>query len=285
MVNNIGFHIAHTNKRMEDNILEFWRTNPTLKGVKVFQIFVAEPSGYHMYFRTEEERKTFKRFVKNKGLTIYVHGRYLDAPWNTDNKSLFTYIRKELERCIEIGACGFIIHLYTATWNQVLNGLKKINPPKGIKIFLENSAMKPRSTLTYSQASELMTLYKKVSPKYDIGICIDTAHLWTTGVDVGNPKIMKKMLEGLPKKDILIHLNDSSTDLGSGVDRHATLGQGKIWGIGKSTESLKILLQKKYDTILERDHDVSDDYMFINRIIRGGIHIPSYIKKMNSVYE
>jgi hypothetical protein len=58
-------------------------------------------------------------------------------------------------------------------------------------------------------------------------------------------------------KNLMVHLNDSKTDFGSKMDRHAVLGFGTVWDYHKpeSFESLITLRNyckdKSYDIILE----------------------------------
>jgi deoxyribonuclease-4 len=66
-----------------------------------------------------------------------------------------------------------------------------------------------------------------------LAVCLDTAHLFEAGFDVREPKgwrAVTKRLDDLVGLDqvVALHLNDSKTDLGSRVDRHAGIGQGKI---------------------------------------------------------
>ena len=64
-----------------------------------------------------------------------------------------------------------------------------------------------------------------------IGICLDTCHIFQAGYDINNKTVIKKLHEILnPVKDKirLIHLNDSTNELGKHVDRHAQIGTGYI---------------------------------------------------------
>src|SRR5262249_29951478 len=66
-----------------------------------------------------------------------------------------------------------------------------------------------------------------------IGVCIDTCHLLAAGYPISTPKDYEATIEQFDKIVGLklvkaIHLNDSKKDLGSRVDRHEHIGQGKI---------------------------------------------------------
>lgn len=70
-----------------------------------------------------------------------------------------------------------------------------------------------------------------------IGFCLDTAHLWGAGYDVGDPAEVDRVLAEFDRllgldRLAMIHLNDSSSELGSRSDRHAHLGDGRIGPVG-----------------------------------------------------
>lgn len=66
-----------------------------------------------------------------------------------------------------------------------------------------------------------------------LGICLDTAHLWAAGVDIGDPEGVDALVDevearlGLARL-VMVHLNDSKAALGSHADRHQHLGAGMI---------------------------------------------------------
>jgi deoxyribonuclease IV len=70
-----------------------------------------------------------------------------------------------------------------------------------------------------------------------LGVCIDTQHLWASGVDYSSVALADAVLDevrariGLERLGCL-HLNDSKVDLGSNRDRHENLGDGTIGASG-----------------------------------------------------
>jgi len=77
------------------------------------------------------------------------------------------------------------------------------------------------------------TIINKIKDKSRIGICFDTAHSFAAGYDFTTKKKYNEMLDhfddviGL-KYLFAFHLNDTEKELGSRVDRHTHIGQGKI---------------------------------------------------------
>lgn len=70
-----------------------------------------------------------------------------------------------------------------------------------------------------------------------IGFCLDTAHLWGAGYDIGDPEQVDRVLAEFDRllgldRLAMIHFNDTSSELGSRHDRHAHLGEGRIGPVG-----------------------------------------------------
>lgn len=73
----------------------------------------------------------------------------------------------------------------------------------------------------------------KIREKKRVGVCLDTAHLFGAGYDLRSPVAYARTFKEFEKVVGLkylkaLHLNDSKADLGSRVDRHHSLGQGKL---------------------------------------------------------
>ncbi len=70
-------------------------------------------------------------------------------------------------------------------------------------------------------------------PSERLAFCLDAAHAWGAGIDVGRPAALDAFLAdfddriGLDRL-VMVHLNDSRSELGSRVDRHEHLGAGRI---------------------------------------------------------
>ena len=64
-------------------------------------------------------------------------------------------------------------------------------------------------------------------------VCLDTAHLFAAGYDIGSETSARKTLREFDRVIGLdrlagVHLNDSKTARGSRVDRHEHIGKGRI---------------------------------------------------------
>jgi deoxyribonuclease-4 len=66
-----------------------------------------------------------------------------------------------------------------------------------------------------------------------LGLCIDTQHLWASGVDYSSVAGTKKLIKEIDDRIGIgrlrcLHLNDSKIELGGNRDRHANIGEGTI---------------------------------------------------------
>lgn len=87
---------------------------------------------------------------------------------------------------------------------------------------------------------ELLTIADRLGLPPQLGFCLDSCHLWVSGVDVTDPAAVDALLARLDERAGIerlraLHVNDAAAPLGSNLDRHANLGEGVI---GKGLETL-----------------------------------------------
>ncbi len=75
-----------------------------------------------------------------------------------------------------------------------------------------------------------------------LGVCLDTQHLFASGVSYATPEEADSVLDALERsvgveRVVCLHLNDSKVPLGANRDRHENLGEGAI-----GAEALSLLL-------------------------------------------
>jgi len=79
----------------------------------------------------------------------------------------------------------------------------------------------------------LAEIIEHVQHRERVGVCIDTAHAFAAGYDITTEHGYHDMMQRFDELVGLLflkamHLNDSKKDLGTRVDRHESLGDGKI---------------------------------------------------------
>ena len=66
-----------------------------------------------------------------------------------------------------------------------------------------------------------------------VGFCLDAAHAWGAGYDLSKPAATDELLGAFDREIgirrlVMVHLNDSKSELGSHTDRHEHIGAGQI---------------------------------------------------------
>jgi deoxyribonuclease-4 len=102
---------------------------------------------------------------------------------------------------------------------------------EGTWLLLENSAG-AGGTIGRS-IEELVTIVDRLGHHPHLGVCLDSCHLWVSGVDVGDSDALQAVLDELDEGVGLerlraLHINDAAAPLGSNRDRHANIGEGLI---------------------------------------------------------
>jgi deoxyribonuclease-4 len=119
-----------------------------------------------------------------------------------------------------------VTHIVAEAIRQSARGLKMGN----MRILLENTAGMGKAI--GSKFEELAAIIKGAG-EVDLGVCIDTAHLFEAGYPIHTPEGLEQTLARLElsvglDRVFVIHVNDSKTPFGSRVDRHEHIGKGKI---------------------------------------------------------
>ena len=112
-----------------------------------------------------------------------------------------------------------------------LNEVFAITKNSPVRIALENTA--GQGSCLGHRVEHLGEIFQRVKNQRRLGICLDTAHFFEAGFDLRTRKgwddAIGQVEHHIGLDQILaFHINDSKTDLGSRVDRHAGIGQGKI---------------------------------------------------------
>jgi deoxyribonuclease IV len=260
-------------------------------GGNFLQIFITNPRGIRMKKKTEEELKEINNLLEKNNMKIVIHSPYVlnfAKPFDKNSWWITTLIR-ELKITSKFNSYGSILHLGKEKYSKEFEyiDLKQSeaydNMYKSIKYVLENSPEKSRIILETSsgQGSELgykledfaKKLYNRFSKKYKkrLGICLDTCHMFAAGYDLSTKEIiinLFKKIDNLFGIDNiwLIHLNDSQKGLGSKVDRHASLGEGKI-GKKPLKNIIKVAYKLKIPIILETPENHEEEIQYIKKII------------------
>ena len=159
----------------------------------------------------------------------------------------------ELERADQLGIPYVVVHPGSFVSSSETEGLAKIAkalneihaqaPHLKAQALLETTA--GQGTNLGHRFEHLATILEQLDTPENVGICLDTCHLFAAGYALAPKKDFNatmrdfNQLVGIDKLKA-IHLNDSKKPQGSRVDRHEHIGQGYI-----GEEAFQILLQDR----------------------------------------
>jgi deoxyribonuclease-4 len=106
-----------------------------------------------------------------------------------------------------------------------------LDKTRGVTAVIENTA--GQGTNMGFRFEQLASIINDVDDKKRVGVCLDTCHTFTAGYDLRTKKTFKATMDEFDsvvgfKYLCAMHLNDSKPDLGARVDRHQSIGKGKL---------------------------------------------------------
>jgi deoxyribonuclease-4 len=208
------------------------------------QLFTQSPRAWRP---TNHDPATFEKFRERRSETgmggVLCHALYLcnlAAPNDDVYEKSVAALSNTMEVATAIGADGVVFHVGSHLGSGFEHGLERVLPAmervlelatEETWLLMENSAG-AGGTIGRS-VSELATIFERLDRHPRLGICLDSCHLYVSGVDVTDAKALEACLEevdagiGLDRLRAL-HVNDSATPLGSNRDRHANIGEGLL---------------------------------------------------------
>jgi len=220
-------------------------------GCNTMQIFSRNPRQLRKATLGEEDIEIFKKKVKQAKINpVVVHIPYTLNLASVRQPFYKITIREFIIDLIEVdklGADYLVTHMGSYKGGTEEGGLLRIANALN-KIIKETSKVKTKILLENTSGSGRWLGYKFSHHKFIIdrlnnpervGICLDTAHSWAAGYDIKNLKGLNSLLNeieeeiGIDKLKV-VHLNDTQEELGSLIDRHFAIGQGKIGRLGFS---------------------------------------------------
>jgi deoxyribonuclease IV len=213
-------------------------------GADAVQLFAQSPRMWRFPVHAEEDLARFRERREEAGIdTVLVHSLYLCNLAAPDpaiySKSVQT-MRSTMEAACALGADGVVFHVGSHLGSGFEAGLAKAVPAlrqvvdlcsDTTWLLIENSAG-AGGTIGRS-LEEIAALVDALDRHPRLGVCLDTCHLYVSGVDVTDRAVLDSMLaelDGSVGLDRLraLHVNDSTAALGSNRDRHANVLEGEL---------------------------------------------------------
>lgn len=221
-------------------------TNAQAIGAKAFALFTKNQRQWVAKPLDTETIDKFKANLESSGILpkhVLPHDSYLinlGHPEDEKRQKSMDAFLDEVQRCELLGLDRLNFHpgshLKKISEDECLDRIAEamnitLDKTKGVSLVLENTAGQG-SNLGW-RFEHLAHIIDKVEDKNRVGICIDTCHMFTAGYDIRTKEAYEKTWAEFDKvigfKYLMgMHINDSKPDLGSHVDRHHSIGKGKI---------------------------------------------------------
>lgn len=214
-------------------------------GCEIVQIFVKNNMQWFGRPHEPQELALYaNQFVACNFSCVFGHAGYLinlGAAEGANRKNSIKSLIQEINLATALGLPFLVMHPGAhlgageeAALDQIAAGLDEAfratkNSP--VRIALENTA--GQGSCLGHKIEHLAEIYQRTKFPKRLGVCLDTAHFFEAGFDLRTQKGWDNAIGQVEKligldQVLTFHINDSKTDLGSRVDRHAGIGQGKI---------------------------------------------------------
>ncbi|MHB8649270.1 MAG: deoxyribonuclease IV [Gaiellaceae bacterium] len=213
-------------------------------GADSVQVFTQSP---RMWRPTNHDPATLDRFRERRAEAgiggVLCHALYLcnlAAPDDAIHEKSVTALRTTMRVACAIGADAVVFHVGSHLGSGFDTGLERVLPAMeqvlelctdDTWLLMENSAG-AGGTIGRS-LEELATLFERLDRHPRLGVCLDSCHLFVSGVDVTDRVALDACLAELDATIGLdrlraLHVNDSAAPLGSNRDRHANVMEGLL---------------------------------------------------------
>jgi deoxyribonuclease-4 len=212
-------------------------------GADVVQLFVQSPRTWRFPNHDPSDLERFRERRAETGLPALVHALYLvnlAAPDDEIYRKSVETMRSTVDAACAIEADAVIFHVgshlgsgFDAALERVVPALQQVldRCSERTWLLMENSAG-AGGTIGRS-LDELAVIFGALDAHERLGICLDSCHLYVSGVDVTDRAALDALLDELDERIGLdrlraLHANDAKAPLGSNRDRHDNIGEGLI---------------------------------------------------------
>jgi deoxyribonuclease-4 len=214
-------------------------------GCTAIQIFVKNNMQWFAKPLPEADARAFTHHPLLHRLgAVVAHAGYLinlGVEGTENHEKSLRSLSEEMLRCEQLGIRSLVLHpgshlgagmeAGTACIVRNLDRLHAEHPDFQVRIALETTA--GQGSCLGARFEEIAEILQRVAAPSRLEVCLDTAHAFAAGYDLSAPRGAEKTFAefdrviGLERLSLL-HINDSKSALGSRVDRHDNLGNGKI---------------------------------------------------------
>ncbi len=225
-------------------------------GASTMQIFTDNPSAWKRRAEPPAELAAFRARLTELGIgPVSIHAPYLvnlAGPGGTSFERSVELLAAELRGASAFGARFVNVHVGSHLGHGVTAGIERLTDgvrdvfaraaasgDDGAMLVLENSVGSGGGLgVTVDELGRIADALRDAGvPDQRLGFCLDTAHAWGAGLDMGTPAAIDDLLAEFDERIdlsrlVMVHLNDSRSERGSRTDRHEHLGAGRIGPAG-----------------------------------------------------
>jgi deoxyribonuclease-4 len=233
-------------------------------GADAVQLFAQSPRTWRFPEHDPDDLQRFRERREEIGMPAFVHALYLvnlAAPDEVIYEKSVATMRSTVDTACAIEADGVVFHLgshlgagFEAGLERAVPALRQVLERANERtwVLMENSAG-AGGTIGRS-IDELAVLFDALDRHQRLGLCLDSCHLYVSGVDVTDRAALDAALDevderiGLDRLRVL-HANDAKAPLGSNRDRHDNILDGLMGeGLGvflahPALQGLPVLLE------------------------------------------
>jgi deoxyribonuclease IV len=233
----------------------------------------------------EEIRAFLNHVQRGELLSVFGHANYLINLAATNPQFHVNSIRalaEELVRADQLELPFLVLHPGAHLGAGEEAGLKKIVdsvdevfrriPKVKTKIALEITA--GQGSCIGHRFEHLAQIIANVREPVRLRVCLDTAHLFAAGYDIGSDSGVRQTFREFDRvigrnRLVAIHVNDSKTGRGSRVDRHEHIGKGRI-GLDAFRFIMRSARFRKIPKVLEtpKGKDLGEDVINLRTLRR-----------------
>lgn len=214
-------------------------------GCDAVQVFLTNPRAWAPPAHNPDLVTAFREaVVRYEQSPVVVHAAYL-INLASPNADIFaksvTLLRATLDRAALYGASSVVFHVGSASGTgdeagieRLIEGVRQVmtGAPEDVLLLLENDTG-GGGKIGYRFENLVAVLGALPELGARLGVCLDTAHMWAAGYDIGTPEGARHVLDevdsviGLDRVPVL-HVNDARAARGSHRDIHERIGEGTI---------------------------------------------------------
>ncbi len=209
------------------------------------QMFNKSNSQWRAAKLKDEDVGRYFELIEETGVTVSVsHTSYLINVASPDTglaEKSYKSLKEEVERCNLLKVPNLVMHPGSHVGSGEETGMNQIGKyinrlfdeitDNAVTLLLETTAGQG-TNLGYS-FEQIAYMIGLVNNKEQMGVCMDTCHIFAAGYPIVEPREYKKtvrLFDDVIGLDYLriIHMNDSKKEFGSKKDRHEHIGKGFI---------------------------------------------------------